>query len=100
MSESKHDQVERIKGEFNLTHKQALFAIQFNGNASASARLAGYKNPDQSGYRLIRNDQVKQAIRSIRDRDPVSILTPEQILTAWSKIAMSDIADPKACYVH
>jgi hypothetical protein len=47
------------------------------------------------GNNLIRNAKIKQGIAWLRDRDPVSILTPEQILTAWSKIAMSDLADPK-----
>ena len=43
-----------------LTERQRRFVENFltTGNASVSARKAGYKNPDQQGARLLRNDRV------------------------------------------
>ena len=42
------------------TERQRRFVENFltTGNASVSARQAGYKNPDQQGARLLRNDRV------------------------------------------
>ena len=91
---NKQDQAkyDHLKDHTSLTHKQIMFCILYDGNASKTARLAGYSNSDQAGYKLIRNGKIKSALRMIRDHDPVSILSPDQIMIQWSTIA----SDPNA----
>ena len=48
----------------NLTIKQKRFIDSFDGNATESARKAGYKNPNVAGSRLLANDSIKEAIQS------------------------------------
>lgn len=95
MTKSDQDKYDLLRSKLNLTHKQALFCIQYKGNASESARLAGYGSPDQTGYKLVRNSQIKEGIKLVRSHDPVSILSPEQILKAWSSIATDPTASPQ-----
>lgn len=41
---------------------EKVFISAYEGNATEAARVAGYKNPKASGFRLIRREHIKQAI--------------------------------------
>ena len=87
--------IKECRNKFNLTERQALFAYHFTGNATESARLAGYKHPSESGYKNIRNDQIRDAIGWLRSSADASILMPEDILKAWTIIATDPLASVK-----
>lgn len=69
MSEREQQQPENQEMDrtgVRLTLKQRLF-VEFylgraNGNASKAAKLAGYAEPGQEGYRLLKNAQIQHAI--------------------------------------
>jgi phage terminase small subunit len=53
-----------------LTGRREAFVAYYCGeakqNASEAARLAGYANPAEEGYRLLRNDQIAAAVAAFR----------------------------------
>ena len=51
--------------DIELTPKQQRFVELYDGNATATARRAGYseKTAEQQGCRLLRNVKVSEAIR-------------------------------------
>lgn len=52
------------RGHGLLTPMQNRFVENFDGNATEAARLAGYKNPNMLGPRLMQNKMVAAAIQA------------------------------------
>lgn len=78
-----------------LTPKQWLFVQEYlvDLNATAAAKRAGYskKTAEVQGCRLLRNAQVKEAVRIGRERrEKAAIMTREEILEELSIIGRFD----------
>lgn len=86
--------------EFGLTKRQALFAIYYDGNASASARRAGYANPEVAGSRLLRNNKVVSLLDHLASRESGmqgsnKLLTRNDLMLIWSELAQDTTANWK-----
>jgi len=69
-----------------MNHKQALFAAEYvkSGNATESAKLAGYspKTAYSTGQRMLKNVEIKNAIREYREK---ASREAEVTITWWLK---------------
>jgi hypothetical protein len=86
--------VTKYMDEYGLNKRQVLFAIYYDGNATSSARKAGYSSPHVQGSRVLGNASVKRLIDTLTARESTrdNILTREELMQIWSELA----ADPKA----
>lgn len=83
-----------------LTERRKRFADAFvaTGNATESARRAGYSDNQRSlevqGSRLLRNDEVQQAIEErARTTADAKDLSPEYVIEGFMLIAQDAFAD-------
>lgn len=81
-----------------ITEQQQLFCRFFvnNHNAAQSARKAGYsvKNSGWIGYDLLKKPHIREEIKRLKDiRNQAIILSEEDIVERYMRIAFSDISD-------
>lgn len=74
--------------EAKLTHKQQLFVEAYlgvaKGNATEAARLAGYKQPQMHGSRLMKNDEIASRVRA---RVEAVGMTADEVLNELAAVA-------------
>ncbi len=74
-------------GYDDLTPKQQRFVEYYDGNATAAARKAGYRQPRQVGTRNMSNVVILAAIKSRESRKRKdTIATREDRQEFWSKV--------------
>lgn len=75
----------------NLTLKQQLFVEAYlgkaNGNATEAARIAGYKQPQMHGSRLMKNDEIASRVRK---RVEQAAMSANEVLQELSQIGRAD----------
>lgn len=81
-----------------LNHKQQLFVEAYlgaaNGNATEAARIAGYRQPQMHGSRLMKNDEIASRV-SARVDD--AAMTADAVLSELAAVArIKWDSDPKA----
>lgn len=79
-----------------LTPKQKKFADEYikTGNATESARLAGYKQPHVQGYQNLEKLSVKSYIEKRMDQiASPKIMTAQQVLERLTGIVSGDITE-------
>lgn len=96
MNDDDKEMVMHIREKYKLTHKQALFVLYWNGNATQTARKCGYSNPESNGIRVMNNDKVKLAIKRFTapNSTPSNILTRNDLMQIWSDIARDSDTPP------
>jgi phage terminase small subunit len=79
-----------------LTTNQNRFVEAYNGNATDAARIAGYKQPQSQGARLLKNVEILNAIKA-REKKQLNptIATREERQKFWSAVMMDQDADMK-----
>lgn len=82
-----------------LTPRQKKFAAAYAGNATAAAKLAGYRGDaaslGQTGYRLLRNAEVRSIIAGREEGTLEALtLTREELQQMWSRMAGDETLDP------
>ena len=85
----------------NLSEKQKKFANEYLRcfNATHSAIKAGYSpvSARTTGYRLLKNDDVKQYMEGIRSEiEDETILTAKQLLIVLSETAVGNLEEEQA----
>ena len=83
----------RLQG---LSDKQAVFVLEYIGDldATRAAKEAGYKQPQSTGSKLLRNDKVNRAIQEVVGPKLVATeLNSENILKQLSNFLFRDIVD-------
>lgn len=83
----------RLQG---LSDKQAVFVMEYIGDldATRAAKEAGYKQPQSTGSKLLRNDKVNRAIQEVVGPKLVATeLNSENILKQLSNFLFRDIVD-------
>jgi phage terminase small subunit len=77
-----------------LTNKQQVFVEAYLGdarwNATEAARIAGYAEPGQQGYRLLKNVQIAEAVKAaIAER----AMSADEVLLRLAEHARGSMAD-------
>lgn len=73
------------------TLKQQKFIEAYAGNATEAARIAGYRCPMQQGQRLLRKDEISNAIKSRQVAELMpTILSRQERQEFWSRIMMNE----------
>lgn len=81
--------VKSLIDKYNLTVKQAKFVLFYTGNATEAAKKAGYRNPGQTGYKVLNNAKVQQAIHVPQpdtDTPSVKVYDRAALIKYWSEI--------------
>lgn len=88
------ERITKLMQEFGLTYKQVKFCLKFDGNASRTARMVGYKHAHVQGSRLLKNDKVKALLDRLACRSDTNdrVLDRTMLMTLWSQLA----SDPDA----
>lgn len=63
-------------------------------NATAAAKIAGYAQPHSQGPRLLKDEQVRAAIKeSMKTRFDADVMEKEEVLARVSQLARANLAD-------
>ena len=81
-----------------LTPKRAAFVREYliDLNASAAARRAGYsaRTSDRTGYDLLRNPEIAQAVQEAQEERAQSTgVTAERVVNELAKLAFANLGD-------
>lgn len=80
----------------NLPYKRRLFveayAGEAKGNATEAARIAGYKQPQAQGSRLLKNVEVSRALEELTKEHP-TVLSGQQLREIWSEWTADEALD-------
>jgi phage terminase small subunit len=87
-----------IPGLDKLPPKRRAFVLAYlgeaAGNATAAARIAGYKAPTEEGCRLLRFAEVAAIVEAHRRRETArAIMTIEELQSFWAAVARGQIPE-------